>query len=167
VQHYAVAGGLTVGVKFQSSAVGYITGIRYYRQQGNVTSRVTGLLYTSAGALLDSATFQANPTSFGWQTVQFVTPVAITANTTYVAAVFNQDEYYAVTYNYFNTQIINSPLSTNLNGGFANPNGVYFYASVPTFPNFDGLGYNFWVDVVFAYPSQPGSLKRVYFKAHP
>lgn len=158
---------LTVGVKFRSTSAGYITGIRYYREVGN-NAGVTGLLYSSAGTLLASAVFDiaiSNGGGYGWRTVQFQTPIAITANTTYVAAVFNSNEFYSATRSQLNNAIVNGPL-TALANGFDGANGVYIYNSVATFPTNSGAGTNYWVDAVFA-SLQPGQLINVYYKAAP
>ena len=64
---------------------GYITGIRFYKGSGNTGTHV-GHLWTSTGTLLATATF-SNETASGWQQVNFATPVAITAGTTYVGVV--------------------------------------------------------------------------------
>src|SRR5262249_29883325 len=45
-----------LGVKFNSSTAGYITGIRFYKGSGNTGTHV-GHLWTSTGTLLATATF--------------------------------------------------------------------------------------------------------------
>ena len=50
----------------------------------------------SSGTLLASATF-TNETASGWQQVNFSQPVAIAANTTYVAATWRPNGHYSVT----------------------------------------------------------------------
>ena len=73
-----------LGVKFTSEVAGTVTGIRFYKASTNTGTHI-GSLWTSAGTLLASATFTSE-TASGWQQVSFSTPVAIAANTTYVAA---------------------------------------------------------------------------------
>ena len=73
-----------LGVKFGSDVAGWITGIRFYKGPGNTGTHI-GHLWTSNGTRLASATF-TNETASGWQQVSFATPVAIAANTTYVAS---------------------------------------------------------------------------------
>ncbi len=154
----------TSGIKFRSSEAGYVTGVRYYREQSNGNSTIYGLLYNSAGTLLASQIY-LNQRTYGWQTIQFQTPIAITANTTYVAAVYNSNEFYSVTRGQLNNAIVNGPL-TGLANGFDGGNGVYAYNASPVFPTTSGNGDNYWVDVVFASLS-PGQLINVYYKAAP
>ena len=65
-----------VGVKFRPLTDGFITGLRFYKGQGNGGVHV-GNLWTSSGTRLAQATF-ANETGSGWQTVSFP-PVAVSA----------------------------------------------------------------------------------------
>jgi len=82
---------VTLGVKFRSDVSGNVTGIRFYKGSGNNGSHI-GLLYSSTGALLAQATFTGE-TASGWQQVNFSSSVAISANTTYVAAYFSTSGY--------------------------------------------------------------------------
>ncbi len=75
---------VNLGVKFRGDVNGFITGIRFYKGPGNAGTHV-GSLWTSGGTLLASATF-AGETASGWQQVNFAAPVAVTANTVYVAS---------------------------------------------------------------------------------
>src|SRR6185503_11237717 len=76
-----------LGVKFQSDRAGYITGLRFYKGAGNNGTHV-GSLWSSSGTLLGSVTF-ANETVTGWQQADFPTPIAIAANTVYVASYYS------------------------------------------------------------------------------
>ena len=82
-----------LGVKFTSDVAGSITGIRFYKGAGNGGTHV-GHLWDSAGNLLATATFTGE-TSSGWQQVSFASPVAISANTTYVASYYAPQGHYA------------------------------------------------------------------------
>src|SRR5262245_34195043 len=73
-----------LGVRFRSDTSGVITGIRFYKFAGNTGTHI-GNLWSNSGALLARATFTAE-TASGWQEMTFATPVAITANTIYVAS---------------------------------------------------------------------------------
>src|SRR5262249_23045991 len=73
-----------LGIKFRSDVNGFITGIRFYKSATNTGTHV-GNLWSSTGTKLASATFSGESAS-GWQQVNFKTPVAITANTVYVAS---------------------------------------------------------------------------------
>ena len=90
---------VNLGVKFESNTPGYVTGIRFYKGTGNTGTHV-GYLWTGTGALLASATFTSESTS-GWQQVNFATPVAITAGTTYVASYLAPQGHYAADGGYF------------------------------------------------------------------
>jgi hypothetical protein len=73
-----------LGLKFSVVANGYIDGIRFYKGAAN-TGVHTGELWSASGQLLATATF-TNESPSGWQTVLFSSPVAVTANTIYVAS---------------------------------------------------------------------------------
>ncbi|MGA9624175.1 MAG: DUF4082 domain-containing protein, partial [Bryobacteraceae bacterium] len=138
---------VTLGVKFRSDASGNITGIRFYKGVGNNGTHV-GLLYSSSGTLLAQATFSGE-TASGWQQVSFSTPVAITANTIYVAAYFSTSGF-AYDAGYFtNTGVDNAPLHA-LQTGVDGPNGVYAYGASAVFPASSFGDANYWADVVFS-----------------
>ena len=88
-----------IGVKFRSDVNGTITGIRFYKSSTNTGTHI-GDLWTSTGTLLAQATFTGE-TASGWQQVNFATPVAIAANTTYVASYHAPNGHYAEDDNYF------------------------------------------------------------------
>jgi len=139
---------LELGVKFRANVTGYITGIRFYKGSTNTGTHV-GSLWSRTGTLLGQATF-TNETASGWQQVTFATPVAITANTTYVASYHTNVGHYAGDNNYFATAgVTNGPL-TALATGTDGSNGVYRYSASSAFPNQTWQSSNYWVDVVFA-----------------
>jgi len=133
-------------VKFTSSSSGFITGIRFYKGANNTGPHV-GNLWSSSGALLASATFTGE-TASGWQQVNFSSPVAITANTVYVASYFTTGDF-AVDRNYFNAGVSNPPLQALPNGTSAN--GVFKYGSSSAFPVNTYQASNYWIDVVFSH----------------
>jgi hypothetical protein len=137
---------IEVGVKFSSDVNGFITGIRYYRGPAN-SGPHTGNLWSSTGQLLATAAF-ANESATGWQQVPFGSPVAITANTTYVASYHMPNGGYSVDRPSFATSVDNPPLHA-LASGSSGGNGVYAYASGSTFPTNMYQSTNYWVDVVF------------------
>jgi hypothetical protein len=141
-----------LGVKFKSDVNGTITGIRFYKAGANTGTHV-GNLWSSAGALLASATFNSE-TASGWQQVSFATPVAITANTVYVASYHANAGHYSDDQSFFiNTGVDNLPLHALANGVSAN--GVYAYGATSAFPNQTWNSSNYWVDVVFGPGSTP------------
>jgi hypothetical protein len=144
--------GVTLGIQFRSDVAGTVNGIRFYKGTGNTGSHI-GLLYSSTGAVLAQVTF-ANETASGWQQMSFSSPVAITANTDYVAAYFTTTGF-ALDVGYFGTAgVDNAPLHAPQFGAVAQ-NGIYVYGSIPQFPTTDYQGTNYWVDVAFS-PSSSG-----------
>jgi hypothetical protein len=105
-------------------------------------------LWTGTGTKLATATF-TNETASGWQQVNFVTPVAITANTVYVASYHTNVGHYSDDENYFSGKGVDSPPLHALADGVSGFNGVYAYGSSSAFPNQGWHGSNYWVDVVF------------------
>jgi hypothetical protein len=136
-----------LGVTFHSDTNGSITGIRFYKSVGNTGTHV-GNLWSSNGVLLAAATFSGESAS-GWQQVSFSTPVAITANTNYVASYHTNVGHYSDDDNFFATSgVDNSPLHATANGS-AGINGRYTYGSTSSFPTSTYVSGNYWVDVVF------------------
>lgn len=112
-----------MGVRFTSSTGGLLTGLKFYKSAAN-TGVHTAHLWTASGQLLATATFTGE-TGSGWQQVNFQTPVAITAGTTYVASYYTTTGHYALTRPYFASQYTNGPLSVPIGGG------VYQYGAMP------------------------------------
>jgi hypothetical protein len=136
-----------VGVKFRSDAAGYITGIRFYKGSTNTGTHV-GSLWSRTGTLLAQATFVSESAS-GWQTVTFSQPVAISANTTYVASYHMNGGHYAVAANFFGTAGVDAPPLHALKSGVDGVNGVFAYNASSVFPTSSYQTSNYWVDVVF------------------
>jgi methionine-rich copper-binding protein CopC len=129
-----------LGVKFTASQDGSIAGIRFYKVPDN-TGAHTGSLWTSGGTLLATGTFSGESTQ-GWEELDFSSPVAITAGTTYVASYHTNAAHYATTANGLASPAVSGPL-TALAGG------VYAYGSASTFPSNSSNGMNYWTDVVY------------------
>src|SRR5205085_7329813 len=96
-----------VGVKFSSESFGLITGIRFYKAPANSGTHI-GSLWNSTGTLLASATFTGESAG-GWQQVNFSTPVAINANTTYVAGYLAPKGHYSANPNAFTSVGVSNP----------------------------------------------------------
>jgi hypothetical protein len=134
-----------LGLKFRSTFDGFITGIRFYKGPQNTGTHV-GKLWTANGTLLGSVTF-ANETASGWQQANLQSPVAITANTTYVVSYFAPNGHYSEDEGYFGSSgVTNGPLQAPSTGSIGG-NGVYTYGG--GFPSSTFNGANYWVDVVF------------------
>ena len=139
--------GVELGVTFTSSEAGFITGIRFYKSTANTGTHV-GNLWTTGGTLLGSAIFTGE-TASGWQQVNFSSPVAVTADTTYVASYYAPAGHYSADAEFFGTAGVNNlPLQALANG--VSPDGVYIYGSTSAFPTSTYNATNYWVDVVFA-----------------
>ena len=137
---------IELGVKFTSDVDGLITGIRFYKSAANIGTH-TGTLWSSAGTLLATATFTGE-TASGWQQVNFATPVAIAADTVYVASYHTNTGHYAGDNGYFAAAGVDNPPLHALRDGVSGGNGVYVYGA-SAFPANSYQSSNYWVDVVF------------------
>ena len=80
------------------------------------TGTHVGNLWSSTGSLLATGTFSGE-TASGWQQLNFTTPVAITANTVYVASYHTNTGHYSINTNYFTSSgVDNAPLHALANG---------------------------------------------------
>lgn len=139
----ADTGAVNLGVKFTADQSGVITGIRFYKGSANTGTHV-GSLWTSSGTLLASATFTGE-TASGWQQVNFATPVAVSANTVYIAAYLAPGGRYSADRGFFTSSATDNPPLHAPSGS----NGVYTYAATTAFPTSSYQSSNYWVDVVF------------------
>ena len=138
-----------LGVKFKTNKDGIIKGIRFFKGSAANGGTHVGSLWSQSGTLLASATFTGESAS-GWQEVSFATPVAVTANTVYVASYFAPQGNYSKNGSYFVTDISNGNSLTALQNTVSEPNAVYMYTNAPAFPVDNAGDPNYWVDVVFA-----------------
>src|SRR5262249_16843960 len=133
---------VNLGVQFQPSASGFITGVRFYKETDNTGAHI-GSLWSSTGTLLASGTFTGESAS-GWQELDFSSPVAVTAGTTYVASDPTNPGHYALTSNGLSSAVTNGPLTALASGG------VYAYGSGNAFPSATFNASNYWVDAVYS-----------------
>ncbi|HEX6346021.1 DUF4082 domain-containing protein [Umezawaea sp.] len=137
---------LELGVKFRSNTAGYVRGVKFYKGAGN-TGTHTGSLWGTDGTLLATGTF-TNESAGGWQTLSFPSPVAVAANTTYIASYFTPTGHFAYDEEYFFRKKAYLEPLTGLESGVDGPNSVFkFGAGFPTQTFGDT---NYWVDVVWA-----------------
>ncbi|MFV0429702.1 MAG: DUF4082 domain-containing protein [Arachnia sp.] len=155
----ADATALEVGVRFRSSQAGFITGVRFFKGPGNTGTHL-GRVWTTTGTMLAEATF-TDETPQGWQTVA-IPPVAIEAETTYVASVYLPDGHYAADSGFFATDYTLAPLTAPANGD--EPNGVFRIGS-PGFPHNVFGAANYWVDVLFDLDNQQAPTVADHFPA--
>src|SRR5262249_2526436 len=140
-------GEVELGVKFQSDVAGTIIGIRFYKSAANTGTHL-GNLWTTAGAKLGTGTFTGE-TASGWQQMTFATPVAIQANTVYVASYYAPNGHYSANLDYFTTQGVDTPPLHALANGVSGGNGVYAYGAASSLPTNTFRAQNYWVDVLF------------------
>jgi hypothetical protein len=133
---------LNLGVRFQASGDGIITGVRFYKSADD-TGTHAGSLWTASGTLLATGTFTGESAS-GWQQLDFSSPVPVTAGTTYVASYFTNSGHYTLTPGGLSSAVTNGPLTALASGG------VYAYGPDGTFPSDTYNASNYWVDVVYS-----------------
>lgn len=148
------SGSYDVGVKFTSAVAGTVTGARFYKQTWMGGYTHVGYLWSSSGSMLAKATFTGE-SSYGWQQVNFSSPVSIAANTTYIVSFSTGGGYFGITSGYFNSGgVTNGPLQA-LGNSVPGGDGVYGSGN-GAFPSLNGSGMNFWADVTFS-PSSTAS----------
>jgi hypothetical protein len=140
------SGSVNVGVKFTTSANGFIKGIRFYKGPSNTGTHI-GSLWSAGGSLLGQVTFTGESAS-GWQEADFASPIAVTAGTTYLASYLAPNGGYSVDSGGLASAIVDGPL-TALASGTSSGNGVYTYSTSSQFPTSTFNASNYWVDVAF------------------
>jgi hypothetical protein len=137
---------VVLGVKFSSEVAGNVTGIRFYKAPANIGTHI-GSLWSAGGTMLASGTFTGE-TASGWQQLYFSSPVAIAANTTYIASYLAPKGHYSDTSSGFATAgFPNPPLLALANT--TSVNGVYKYSPTNVFPTGSYKATNYWVDLDF------------------
>ncbi|MBX5177028.1 DUF4082 domain-containing protein [Rhizobium lentis] len=131
-----------LGVKFQTSVAGTVTGIRFYKGSQD-TGTHTGSLWSSTGTRVATLTFTSE-TASGWQTAYFTSPVSLTVGQTYTASYHTNTGHYSSTTGYFTSNVTSGPLTAPASG-----NGVYAYGSNSLFPTSTFQSTNYFVDVMF------------------
>lgn len=130
--------GYELGMKFQSSTAGQITGIRFFKSQSESGTH-TGTLWSSTGTKLATVTF-TNETVAGWQTAYLSVPVTIAANTQYVVTVNTGN-------NYFVSQV--GGLASTISRGNLSTVGAGLFGTVGSLPSGSYQNSNYFRDVVF------------------
>lgn len=142
---------LEVGVKFRTDVSGFVRGVRFYKGNLNTGTHI-GSLWSSSGAQLASGTF-VNETASGWQELRFNTPIAISADTTYIVS-YHSTGYYSATSNAFGTSGKDKESLHILRNGDDGGNGVFNYGTSSVFPTRSSQASNYFVDVIFL-PNPP------------
>lgn len=137
---------IELGMRFRSRVSGYVLGVRYYKGPGN-TGTHAARIWTNSGTRL--ATRQGSSESpSGWQQINFSSPVAIEANTTYVVSYRASKGHYAADPSYFASAGVSSGPLYALRDGEDGASGVYRYGTA-VFPTNTNQSTNYWVDLVF------------------
>ncbi|CCH31131.1 DUF4082 domain-containing protein [Actinosynnema sp. NPDC047251] len=142
---------LELGVKWRSGTAGHVRGVRFYKGSGN-TGTHTGSLWNTAGQRLATGTF-ADETATGWQTLIFSSPVAVAADTTYVASYLSPTGHFALNSGYFASSARYLEPLTGLQSGTEGFNGVFRGGA--GYPDLSANDANYWVDVVWATEAGP------------
>ena len=132
---------VNLGVSFQATNYGTISGILFYKEPDN-TGTHTGTLWTASGTELATGTF-TNESASGWEELDFSSPVSVTPGTTYVASYSTSTGHYADTQQGLGSAVTSGDLTALANGG------VYAYGPAGSFPSNSYNGSNYWVDVLY------------------
>jgi hypothetical protein len=135
-----------VGVQFSSSGDGWVTGIRFYKGEGNTGTHL-GTLWDVSGKALARVTF-VGETASGWQEARFSTPVPLHHGRTVVASYLAPRGHYSADAHALAAPHTRGLLSVPAGGG------VYTYGS-GAFPSLAFGDSNYYVDVMFR-PAGPG-----------
>lgn len=138
-----------LGVQFEVTVPGTITGVQYYGTATN-TGRHVGSLWSADGSRLATATFPDSDGE-GWQSVSFATPVHVDANATYVASYLSPTGHYADDPGGFDHGITRGHIVTQHGAG------VYAYGPHGGFPTENWRNSNYYVDVTFVPDEADGS----------
>ncbi len=134
-----------LGMKFQTSDSGTVTGIKYYKASGESGSH-TGRIWSVSGTVLASVAFN-NESSSGWQEASLSTPLSIRAKTTYVVTV-NSNTAYGASIQGLGQMITNGSLSSIADSA----NGVY--GSIGVYPTSTYKNSNYFRDIEFVKATQ-------------
>jgi uncharacterized protein DUF4082/Big-like domain-containing protein len=160
---------IELGLKFSSNVDGFVTGVRFYKGDATNGGVHVGHLWTDTGTPLGSVAFTDESAS-GWQQATFLTPIPVTANTTYVVSYFAPQGHYSGDNFYFGPTgpfpdgKTNGPLHAlgHIEAGGSpdgelggNGNGVFFAGPQGGFPTSSFRATNYWVDVVFVRAAEP------------
>jgi hypothetical protein len=139
------SGAVELGLRFNPTSNGYVSGVRFYKGTGNGGTH-QGSLWSSSGELLARGTF-VNETATGWQSLEFTSAVAVSAGQTYVVSYTAPQGRYALQPDAFWAAPRTAPPFTVAGGFGATPAGVF--GSPGHFPVGSHQSSNYYVDVLF------------------
>lgn len=121
--------GITPGLALQFAVDGEVTGVRFWATD-TVSGTYTVSLWDvtaadpngSGGTLLASATMGVAPTPSGWNSVNFVTPVAVITTKLYKVSYFSSAGRYVFSPSIFGSPLVNGDITAPAHG--SNPIGV-------------------------------------------
>jgi hypothetical protein len=151
---------VTVGVVFKTSVNGNISKVSFWKTAADTsTTHTVGLWQTVVVDIQTNSTLLASVTTSGeatgtgrWVDVTLTSPIAVTANTPYVAGVFFPTAHYPETDGYFATDhtssdgLITAPSQIDP-AASASKNGRFSYGASLTYPINSFGSANYWVDV--------------------
>ncbi|WP_434318717.1 DUF4082 domain-containing protein [Leifsonia sp. P73] len=141
------ASAVELGLRFTAQQNGFITGVRFYKSTAN-TGTHTGSLWDTSGNRLATVSFSGE-TASGWQTANFVSPVAVSAGTTYVVSYSAPAGHYSAQAYAFSYRGPTDGVFSVAGGFGAVAPGVYS-TSVGTFPQASYESANYFVDALFS-----------------
>jgi Domain of unknown function (DUF4082) len=150
----STGGAVELGVKFRPTSDGIIRGVRFYRHSADTRVSLyanTANIWTTGGTQLATNIARTPlPNIYpGWQTIKFNPPIAVTANTTYIASYHSPDGMTQYAPGDLLTSARSGSTVSLLSSQASGGNGVYRYNPSSTFPSFTTAGNNYGVDVDF------------------
>lgn len=134
-----------LGLRVTPDSDGFIAGVRFYKGSGN-TGQHLGSLWDSAGNRLATVTFTSE-TATGWQSAQFLQPVAVIAGQTYTVSYTAPNGRYSMQERYWPYLArTSSPVGVTSGVGAAAP-GVF--GRPGEFPTGTWTESNYFVDALF------------------
>lgn len=152
------APGIATATTVRFAQAGQVSDIAFYASS-SVSGTYTAAFYSvdgsdpGTGTLLGSATMGGAPTPSAWNTVP-ITPVSVTAGVPYRAVIFSGDGRYVATSSFFTSDLVNGDITADADGdtvgGFVIDQGTYRIDATLGYPNSNGGGSCYFVDVVFS-----------------
>ena len=141
----------TFGTVFSSSTNGQVYGIKWYFPDFLPNDHVIGLLYswTDNGTGTELARITFTNTQSGWNEATFSSPVNITANTKYVAAVWTVDRFVRVNNQFTSAGVTNGDLTAPQHTVGTNNGKLIAGVGSASYPATSGVGNGYLADVLY------------------